>query len=95
MEKACWSSIETGVSSWSTKPMSTLLSPLPPKIQPNRKTNMTGKKKVQKSAALSRTSDRMFATVSRRSVFIVRLLVAQGPTGQVEEDVFEGGLANA
>ena len=80
--------------SWSTKPTETLLLPLPEKSTPNSSTNMTGKKKVQKRAARSRTRLLMFATVSRMSVFIGRLLVAQGSTGQVEEDVFESGLAD-
>src|ERR1035437_4636698 len=92
---ACLTPAEAVVPSWSTKPTEILLLPLPPKIQPNRKTNMTGKKIVQKRAARSRTRLLTLATVRMRSVFIVGLLVAQRSTGQVEEDVFERGLANA
>ena len=56
--------------SWSTYPTEIFVSPLPPKIQPNRNTNMIGKKMVQKSAARSRTRLLTLAIVRRSSVCI-------------------------
>jgi hypothetical protein len=47
-----------------------LLSVLPEKRTPKSSTNMTGKKKVQKSAARSRVRLFMLATVRSRRVFI-------------------------
>ena len=53
--KAWRSPAEAAAPSWSTKPTVILLSPPPPKIQPNRNTNMIGKKTVQNRAARSRS----------------------------------------
>jgi hypothetical protein len=61
---------EATVLSWSTQPTATLLSVLPEKRTPKSSTNMTGKKKVQKSAARSRVRLFMLATVRSRRVFI-------------------------
>src|ERR1035437_9818942 len=90
----CWICTETGVLSSLTKPTDTFESPLPEKSTPNSSTNMIGKKNVQKRAARSRTRPLRLAIVRRQSVSIGTFLVPQRSTGQVEEHVFEGCLAD-
>src|SRR5664280_1746835 len=85
---------EAAVPSWSTTPTDIFALPLPPKIQPNKKTNMIGKKMVQKRAARSRTRLLTLATVKLRSVPTGGPLVSQRSTRQVEEDVFQRRLAD-
>src|SRR4051794_23095589 len=56
-------------------------------------TNRIGKASVQNSAARSRTKLLRFARLSDRSARMPSL-VAQGPAGQLEEHVLEGGSAD-
>ncbi len=78
-----------GVPSWSTH--ATVYSGVPPpeKIVPKSTMKMTGNAIVQKSAARSRTKLLRLAMVRVHRARIPRASVAQRPTGQVEEDVFE------
>jgi len=55
---------------------------------------MIGKNNVQKRAARSRVRLLRLATVRPNKCLHLRLLVAQRSTGQVEEYVFESGLAD-